>query len=169
MSACSSTEIDPSSDSEGNHLVCFVSIHSNPTAPLCSGSPGPPLLSPEGAGCCLHVRKGQLNNTDGVYLPDFIMLSVDYLNLLSSRVLATETVHHDTSNINLITLINQRFRLRLVTKQRYRGPESSRDKTVTWRHYKVMHPGSFLGKCSSPVWCVHNFFESHVCWHNLFL
>ena len=60
-----------------------------------------PLLSPEGAGCCLHVRKGQLNNADGVYLPDFIILSCNYLrcksNLLSSRVLATEIVHHNHS------------------------------------------------------------------------
>lgn len=50
LSVCSSTEIDPSSDSEGNHLVCFVSIPSNPTTPLCSGCLGPPLLSPESTG-----------------------------------------------------------------------------------------------------------------------
>lgn len=50
LSACSSTEIDPSSDSEGNHLVCFMSIHSHPTMLLCACSRGPPLLSLESTG-----------------------------------------------------------------------------------------------------------------------
>lgn len=69
LSACSSTEIDPSSDSEENHLVCFVSIPSNPAAALCSGCLGPALLSPETTGRFISVSsrgKGhrQLNNTE---------------------------------------------------------------------------------------------------------